>query len=125
MSEIPSTTMTAASAESTTETVVDIPASSVDEFTRQSGFAEFAPGNPSSWNYYSAATEGAICCRQTPKRALGRKAIATCGEELSSTTTAARRERSSFMGAADSAADHRDWGFSGMGLAQLRVPRLA
>ncbi len=44
MSEIPSTTMTAASTESTTETVVDIPASSVDEFKRQSGVAEFAPG---------------------------------------------------------------------------------
>lgn len=42
--------------ESTTVAVVDIPAGSVDEFKRQSDFAKFAPGVPSSWRSYWAAT---------------------------------------------------------------------
>lgn len=38
--------------ESTSVAVVDIPIGSVDEFKQRSGFAEFAPGVPSSWKSY-------------------------------------------------------------------------
>lgn len=42
--------------ESTSVAVVDLPIGSVDEFKRRSGFAEFAPGVPSSWKTYWEAT---------------------------------------------------------------------
>ncbi|MFD4443549.1 hypothetical protein ACFWPK_27605 [Nocardia sp. NPDC058519] len=42
--------------ESTSAAVVDIPIGSFGEFKRLSGFAEFAPGAPSSWKPYWAAT---------------------------------------------------------------------
>ncbi|MFD4434120.1 hypothetical protein [Nocardia sp. NPDC058497] len=42
--------------ESTSVAVVDIPSGSVGEFKQRSGFAEFAPGVPSTWKSYWDAT---------------------------------------------------------------------